>query len=135
VIDQALALAQAQSTGVVNLLALQAQASDTIMLQVRFAEVERSAIQELGVNLFSTGATNTIGSTSTQQFGQLGASVGAIPSDVQRGKDPAQSNIAAGAIGKKKAHNPARFGLKDLLKVCLFRPDIKWCPAIPPCAQ
>jgi len=130
VIDQALALAQAQSTGVVNLLVLQGQASDTIMLQVRFAEVERSAIQELGVNLFSTGATNTIGSTSTQQFGQLGASVGAIPSSVQRGKDPSEPNIASGAIGNRNASTPAVFGLSDLLNVFLFRPDINLGAAI-----
>ncbi len=39
-----------------------------IMLKVRFAEVDRSKVQQLGLNLFSTGATNTIGIVSTQQF-------------------------------------------------------------------
>ena len=53
-LDQALALAQAQSTGVVNLLALQAQSTDTIMLQVRFAEVERSARNGLPLSLLAS---------------------------------------------------------------------------------
>ncbi len=39
-----------------------------ILLKVKFANVDRSASQELGVNIFSTGALNTIGSTTTGQF-------------------------------------------------------------------
>lgn len=39
-----------------------------ILLKVRFASVDRSRSRQLGLNIFSTGATNTIGSTSTQQF-------------------------------------------------------------------
>lgn len=53
----------------VNLLrVLSPEAEPQILLRVRFANVERTAISELGVNLFSTGALNTIGGTSTQQF-------------------------------------------------------------------
>jgi pilus assembly protein CpaC len=39
-----------------------------ILLKVRFADVDRSASSQLGLNVFSTGATNTIGAVSTQQF-------------------------------------------------------------------
>jgi pilus assembly protein CpaC len=42
-----------------------------ILLQVRFAEVDRSAVSELGVNIFSTGAGNTIGSITTGQFSPI----------------------------------------------------------------
>ncbi len=42
-----------------------------VMLKVRFAEADRSKLTQFGVNLFSTGATNTIGVTSTGQFGPL----------------------------------------------------------------
>ena len=40
------------------------------MLQVRFAEVSRSALQELGASFFTgiTGVNNLVGRTSTQQF-------------------------------------------------------------------
>ncbi len=39
-----------------------------VLLEVRFAEVNRSAVSQLGLNVFSNGAANTIGSISTQQF-------------------------------------------------------------------
>lgn len=39
-----------------------------ILLRVRFASVDRSASLQLGLNIVSTGAGNTIGGISTQQF-------------------------------------------------------------------
>ncbi|MEO6213708.1 MAG: pilus assembly protein N-terminal domain-containing protein, partial [Vicinamibacterales bacterium] len=56
---------------VVNLLAQQeGVASNQVMLRVRFAEVSRSAVQELGASLFTgpTGYKDWIARTSTQQF-------------------------------------------------------------------
>ena len=56
---------------VVNLLKQQeGQASNQVMLKVRFAEVSRNALQELGVNLFTgaTGYKDWIARTTTQQF-------------------------------------------------------------------
>ena len=56
---------------VVNLLQLQeTQASNQVLLRVRFAEVSRSALTELGVGLFTspTGVKNTLVRTTTQQF-------------------------------------------------------------------
>src|SRR5262245_60825819 len=44
-----------------------------ILLQVRFAEVDRSALTQLGINFLSTGAGHTIGSISTNQFGGTAA--------------------------------------------------------------
>jgi pilus assembly protein CpaC len=40
-----------------------------VMLEVKFAEVDRSALSQLGVNIFSTGAANLIGTSTTGQFG------------------------------------------------------------------
>ena len=39
-----------------------------ILLRVKFADVDRSISSNLGFNLFSTGATGSVGGTSTQQF-------------------------------------------------------------------
>ena len=39
-----------------------------ILLKVRFASVDRSLEKQLGINIFSTGATNTIGAVTTGQF-------------------------------------------------------------------
>jgi pilus assembly protein CpaC len=53
----------------VNLLRVKVPpVDDQILLRVRFANIDRTASQQLGVNLFSTGATNTIGTLSTGQF-------------------------------------------------------------------
>jgi pilus assembly protein CpaC len=56
-------------TGVINMLQLPGGSeSQQVMLQVRVAEVNRKAIQELGINLFSTRPEAT-GRITTQQFG------------------------------------------------------------------
>ncbi len=59
------------STGgkVVNLLNVEVPASDPqILLKVRFISVDRTREEQLGINLFTTGLGNTLGSVSTGQF-------------------------------------------------------------------
>ncbi len=54
---------------VVNLLNVDVPAGDPqILLKVRFESVDRTKENQLGLNLFSTGAANTIGSVSTGGF-------------------------------------------------------------------
>lgn len=56
---------------VMNLLQLPgASGSQQVMLQVRFAEVNRNAVKELGASLFTSpaGYQNTLGRSTTQQF-------------------------------------------------------------------
>jgi pilus assembly protein CpaC len=65
-------IATAYSKNVVNVLTFGPVGAQEVLLEVKFAEVDRTAITQLGANLFSTGATNTIGSTSTGQFGGVG---------------------------------------------------------------
>jgi pilus assembly protein CpaC len=60
---------------VVTLLQLQAGApTNQVLLRVRFAEVSRSALSELGASFFTspTGVKNTLGRSTTQQFGAPG---------------------------------------------------------------
>lgn len=127
VADRVVALAQAHSKNVVSLLS---EVSDQVMLQVRFAEVDRTAISQLGMTLFSTGATNTLGVVSTQQFGQTVGNVGAVPSGVQRGRDPQAPSLVSGAKTVPAELSPAVFGLSDLLNIFFFRPDINVGAAI-----
>jgi pilus assembly protein CpaC len=83
---------------VVNLLRVKTPAAeDQILLKVRFADVDRTATRDLGINLFSTGAGNTPGSISTQQFSP--------PTGTLAGKG-------------------ANFTLQDALNIFLFRPDL-----------
>jgi pilus assembly protein CpaC len=70
-----IAAATAPKSKVVNLLQLPGGAgSQQVMLQVRFAEVSRRALFELGVSLFTspTGVENTLGRATTQQFAAPG---------------------------------------------------------------
>ena len=121
VAERAVALAQTQAENVVDLMI---EVSQQVMLHVRFAEVDRAAILEYGFNLFSTGAANTTGLITTGQFGSGLVSAGAVPSDIQRGRDPDAPSVVTGAKRVNLSDSPATFGLSDLLNVFLFRPDI-----------
>src|SRR5207245_11494 len=60
---------------VTTLVQLQAGApSNQVLLRVRFAEVSRSALTELGASFFTspTGVKNTIGRVTTEQFPSVG---------------------------------------------------------------
>lgn len=74
------ALASAYSKNVVNVLTFGPVGAEEVLLEVKFAEVDRSAATQIGFNLFTTGAGNTIGQTSTGQFG--GITPGAINNTV-----------------------------------------------------
>jgi pilus assembly protein CpaC len=63
------ALASAYSKNVVNVLTFGPVGADEVLLEVKFAEVDRTALTQLGLNLFSTGAGNTLGNITTGQFG------------------------------------------------------------------
>jgi len=70
-----------------------------ILLKVKFASVDRSIRTQLGLNLFSTGATNTIGSATTQQYSPTGF-----------------SSLQSGT--------PITATLADALNLFFFRPDL-----------
>jgi pilus assembly protein CpaC len=63
------ALASAYSKNVVNVLTFGPVGAEEVLLEVKFAEVDRTALTQLGINLFSTGSGNTIGAITTGQYG------------------------------------------------------------------
>jgi pilus assembly protein CpaC len=100
VADQAAKMAGNFSAEIVNGVQLAPPIHEKqVMLKVRFAEADRNKLNQFGVNLFSTGATNTIGTISTQQFGPV-------------------------ALGQAGGGGPTSFNLSDLLNIFLFRSDI-----------
>ena len=94
-------IAEAYSKNVVNVLTFGPVGAQEVLLEVKFAEVDRTALTQLGINVFSTGAGNTIGTVTTGQFG--GTQISTVPAG------PA-TNVNA--------------TLGDLLNLFLFRPDI-----------
>lgn len=81
--------------------------TQTILLEVKFAEVDRQALRELGLNILSTGALNTPGIVSTGQF-------------------PTVSNRStlSGVIGAPLTGFTSDLELTDFLNIFVFRPDL-----------
>jgi pilus assembly protein CpaC len=125
VADQIVKMAAPFSKDVVDSLRIvQPGRQKQILLKVRFAQVDRTKLSQFGINLFSTGAANTFGATSTGQFaGATSANVGAVPTGTTTGTVTGTS-VAAGAIGNHLAGQPGGFGMNDLLNIFLFRSDI-----------
>ena len=101
-------IAEAYTKNVVNVLTFGPVGAQEVLLEVKFAEVDRTALTQLGANLFSTGLTNTLGATTTGQFG--GTKIGNIADSFPSPQTPAPF--------------PAEVTVADLLNVFLFRPDI-----------
>jgi pilus assembly protein CpaC len=99
-------MAALYSTQVVNSMRVAAPHERQVLLEVKFAEVDRVKLQQFGINFFSTGAANTPGTISTQQFG------------------PIQGPTVAGTIGQTAVGTTTSFTLPDTLNLFLFRPDI-----------
>ena len=68
------ALASAYSRNVVNVLTFGPVGAEEVQLEVKFAEVDRSAVTQLGANLFMPGLGNTVALSQTGQFGGLNVS-------------------------------------------------------------
>ena len=99
--DDLVKMAGLYSMQVVNSLTVQTQGELQVMLEVKFAEVDRARLDQLGMNILSTGFTNTVGTVSTQQFG------------------PPILGSAGGT-----SVNTGTLSVSDILNIFLFRPDI-----------
>jgi pilus assembly protein CpaC len=66
-------MAGVYSKEVVNSIVVPLGHDRQVLLEVRFVEIDRAALSQFGVNVFSTGAGNTIGTSTTGQFGSFGS--------------------------------------------------------------
>ncbi len=104
-------LASAYSPKVVNVLTFGPQGAQEILLQVKFAEVDRSALTQLGVNFVSNGGANTIGTVTTGQYGGFGTAT------------INQSTTAAPGGGTTTTNSGVQT-INNVLNLFVFRPDI-----------
>ena len=104
VADKILEVVKNSTPKVTSLMQVPVAPAGEIMLQVRFAEVNRSAVNQLGVNIIHNFGSKMPFLTTTQQFAppQLG------------GQTPSSSG----------APSQNFFTISDLLNVFVFRPDI-----------
>jgi pilus assembly protein CpaC len=73
VADKILEVVKGATPKVTSMMEVPPVPGGQVLLQVRFAEIDRAALTQLGFNLLSTGAGHTFGSLTTQQYGGLGA--------------------------------------------------------------
>ncbi len=111
---QILAIVSAVTPKVVNLMEAPAPpALGEVLLQVKFAEVDRSNLSQFGVNLFSpgnsaTGPGSTIGAAGTGEY-----------------TPPVLSSLTSNTSSTGSAANLAtNFSFTNLLNIFLFRPDL-----------
>jgi len=110
--DEVAKMAAAYSANVVNSLVLAPVHEHQVLLEVKFAEVDRTKLEQFGINLFSTGAGNTPGTVSTQQFS---------PPSLQ---GQLSKPIGQSSSGQTTAGFTTSFQLNNLLNIFLFRPDL-----------
>ncbi len=108
--DRAAVLAAAFADTVVNNLSLPVEPIQSqVLLRVKFAELDRTRAQQYGVNIFSTGAANTIGAVGTGQFPS-----GSLQSQ----------GTSSGASSSGGASTSLRFNVSDALNIFALRPDL-----------
>jgi pilus assembly protein CpaC len=101
-------LASAYSPKVINVLTFGPLGAQEVLLQVKFAEVDRTAITQLGINFISTGAANTFGTVTTGQYGGFGTQT--LNSG---GQNPANNTTSTSTVS-------------NVLNLFLFRQDINF---------
>lgn len=106
VAERASALATPFAKTIVNnLQIISTGAEKQILLRVKFAELDRSAATQFGVNLISTGALNTPGRITTGQF-------------------PAPTIQGVTGTAGSNTQQPNTFTISDALNIFAFRNDL-----------
>lgn len=92
-----------------------------ILLEVKFAEVDRSAVSQFGVNILSLPGAKNIGTISTQQFGPPALNGGLTTGGIASTATSTASSTTVTAGG---------YNLNNLLNLFIFRPDINLAATI-----
>jgi pilus assembly protein CpaC len=112
VADKILEVVKGAAPKVTSMMQVPPALTGEILLQVKFAEVDRTALTQVGFNIFATGLGHTIGATSTQQFGG-NSSQSITDSFPVRGPQPQAGSTFSTS---QSIANP--------LNIFLFNPDI-----------
>lgn len=111
VADKILEVVKNATPKVTSLMEVPTAPPGEILLEVKFAEVDRTALQQLGINILSLPGAKNLGSITTQEFsppviqGQVGS-------------------VGGGGTSSASNANTATFGLSNLLNILIIRPDI-----------
>jgi pilus assembly protein CpaC len=108
-------IAEAYSKNVVNVLTFGPVGAQEVLLEVKFAEVDRSAALQLGVNYFLPNSGHTTGTLTTGQFGG---------STISTTSTTTQTN--GSATTTSTAPTTPTINLTNPLNLFLFRSDINF---------
>ncbi len=109
-------IAGAYSKNVVNVLTFGPVGAQEVLLQVKFAEVDRTAALQLGANFFTPGVGNTTGTVSTGQFGGQSISTSSATTTTTPG----------GLTTTGTSATPPTVNITNALTLFLFRSDINF---------
>lgn len=110
VAEKILEIVKNSTPKVTSLMQFPQVAVKEILLEVKFAEVDRAAVSQLGVNILRNFGSNMPMSVTTQQFSPPG----------YQNATPAQT----AANGVSTGATPPQFTISNLMNVAIFRPDI-----------
>jgi pilus assembly protein CpaC len=112
-------IAEAYSKNVINVLTFGPVGAEEVLLQVKFAEVDRAAALQLGANYLTPGTGNTVGTLTTGQFG--GASI----------STSGTSTVTTGTVSSTTpVATPPIINVTNPLNLFLFRSDLNFGTAI-----
>jgi len=121
VMKRAGSIAEAYSKNVVNVLTFGPSGAQEVLLEVKFAEVDRSAVSQFGINLLSTGVGKTIGTTSTGQYGGFGVQRITDTFGVPASPAPNQPTPTSGSPTEVFSTTQQ---INDVLNLFLFNPEL-----------
>jgi pilus assembly protein CpaC len=110
VADKILEVVKAAAPKVTSLMEVPATPTGEILLEVKFADVDRVMEKQLGINILSLPGAKNIGIISTQQF------------------SPPQ--LVSPSTGTGSSGATSALGLSNLLNIFIFRPDINFAATI-----
>lgn len=116
VADKIVELVKSATPKVISLMQVPRVPVSEILLEVKFAEVDRSVLSEFGVNILSLPGAKNIFSTSTQEYGP--PSLQSTLTTTSSSTSTTTSSISGG------------FSLSDLLNIFIYRPDINLAATI-----
>ena len=108
-------IAEAYSKNVVNVLTYGPVGAQEVLLEVKFAEVDRAAVLQLGAEYLTPGTGHTTGTLTTGQYGGLSVSTSA-----------ASTSTVGGTTTTSTTSTPPTINLTNALTMFLFRSDINF---------
>lgn len=123
VADKILEVVKNVTPKVTSLMEVPPAPTGQILIEVKFAEVDRTALTQLGINILGLPGGKMVGALGTEQFsppafqGTLGSST------------PSTTTTSTGSTATTTTSSNG-FNLSDLLNIFLFRPDLNLAATI-----